>query len=96
MDQGHSNIDPDLLRRLEAAVARMPRKQREIFLAKRLDDMSYLEISTISGLTEWQVERQMAKALVHLMKNLDPDRPCRRLRLLGRIQRTRTMFFGGK
>jgi len=52
--------DAELLRRLEDAVASMPRKQREIFLAHRLDDMSYAEIARRTGLSVKQVERQMA------------------------------------
>lgn len=63
--------DPDLLRRLEAAVAAMPRKQREIFLAHRLDDMSYAEIAARTGLSTRQVERQMARAIYMLCKQMD-------------------------
>jgi RNA polymerase sigma-70 factor (ECF subfamily) len=54
------DFDGDLPRRLEEAVAVMPRKQREIFLAHRLDDMSYAEIASRTGLSVRQVERQMA------------------------------------
>jgi RNA polymerase sigma-70 factor (ECF subfamily) len=65
------NVDADLLRRLEEAVAAMPRKQREIFLAHRLDDMSYAEIASRTGLTVRQVERQMARAIYKLCKQMD-------------------------
>jgi RNA polymerase sigma-70 factor (ECF subfamily) len=63
--------DPDLLRRLDAAVASMPRKQREIFLAHRLDDLSYAEIADRTGLSVRQVERQMARAIYKLCKQMD-------------------------
>ena len=63
--------DPELLRRLEDALANMPRKQREIFLAHRLDDMSYAEIARRTGLSVRQVERQMARALYKLCKQMD-------------------------
>lgn len=65
--------DPDLLRRLEAAVAAMPRKQRAIFLAHRLDDLSYAEIAERTGLSVRQVERQMASAIYKLCKQMDGE-----------------------
>jgi RNA polymerase sigma factor (sigma-70 family) len=62
--------DPDLLRRLEEAMLNIPKLQREIFMAHRLDDMSYLEIAERTGLTVRQVERHMARALYKLDKQL--------------------------
>jgi RNA polymerase sigma-70 factor (ECF subfamily) len=62
--------DPDLLRRMEDAVRAMPKMQREIFLAHRLDDMSYVEIAERTGLPVRQVERHMAKAIRKLVKQL--------------------------
>jgi len=67
------NVDADLLRRLEEAVAAMPCKQREIFLAHRLDDMSYAEIASRTDLTVRQVERQMARAIYKLCKQMDGE-----------------------
>jgi RNA polymerase sigma-70 factor (ECF subfamily) len=63
--------DAELLRRLEDAVASIPRKQREIFLAHRVDGMSYAEIARRSGLSVRQVERQMARAIAKLCKQMD-------------------------
>lgn len=62
--------DPDLLRRLEEAMLNMPELQRKIFLAHRLDDMSYREIARHTGLTVRQVERHMARAIYKLDKQL--------------------------
>ncbi|MFN3387332.1 MAG: sigma-70 family RNA polymerase sigma factor [Allosphingosinicella sp.] len=62
---------PDLLRRMEEAMLNMPKLQREIFLAHRLDDMSYEEIAERTGFTVRQVERHMAKAIYKLSKQLD-------------------------
>jgi RNA polymerase sigma-70 factor (ECF subfamily) len=66
--------DPDHLRRLEDAVSNMPRKQREIFLAHRMHDFSYAEIACRTGLTVRQVERQMARAMYKLSKQMDGRR----------------------
>jgi RNA polymerase sigma-70 factor (ECF subfamily) len=63
--------DPELLRRLEDAVASMPREQREIFLAHRLDDISYAEIASRTGLSVKQVKRQIATAIYTLCKQMD-------------------------
>jgi RNA polymerase sigma factor (sigma-70 family) len=59
------NID-----RLEDAVRRLPRMQREVFLAVRLDAMSYAEIAERTGLSVQQVRRQFIKALRQLSDGL--------------------------
>jgi len=63
--------DAATLARLEAAVARMPRLQREILLAIRLKDLSYDELARCTGLTPREVERQFAKALEKLCRQMD-------------------------
>jgi RNA polymerase sigma-70 factor (ECF subfamily) len=63
--------DPDLLRRMEAATINLPRMQREIFLAHRVHDLPYDEIARRTGLTLRQVERQMARAIYKLGKQMD-------------------------
>jgi RNA polymerase sigma-70 factor (ECF subfamily) len=63
--------DPNLLRRLEDAMRAMPKLQREIFMAHRLDDISYREIARRTGPTVHQVERHMARAIYKLDKQLD-------------------------
>jgi RNA polymerase sigma-70 factor (ECF subfamily) len=63
--------DSDLLRRrLEEAMLSMPKLQREIFLAHRLDDMPYREIARRTGLTMRQVERHIARAIYKLDRQL--------------------------
>lgn len=69
-----SEHDPDLVRRLEEALLNMRRIQREIFLAIRLDDMSYEEIGRRTGLTVKQVERHFARSLYKLCKQMDGER----------------------
>jgi RNA polymerase sigma factor (sigma-70 family) len=63
--------DPDRLRRLEDAMRNIPKLQREIFLAHRIDDMPYREIARRTGLTVGQVERHIARALYKLAKQMD-------------------------
>jgi RNA polymerase sigma factor (sigma-70 family) len=67
MSESH---DPEFLKRLEAALSNMPRLQREIFLAVRLDDLSYEEIARRTGLTVRRVERQFARSLYKLSKQI--------------------------
>jgi len=63
--------DPDLLRRMKEAMLNIPKLQREIFMAHRLDNMPYGEIARRTGLTMRQVERHMARAIYKLAKQLD-------------------------
>ncbi len=68
------DVDPVELARLEDAMRRVPRRQREIFLAVRLDNLRYAEIAERTGLTVDQVERLFADALTNLTRNLDQPR----------------------
>jgi RNA polymerase sigma-70 factor (ECF subfamily) len=65
--------DPDLLRSMEEAMLNIPKLQREIFMAHRLDNMSYGEIARRTGLTVRQVERHMSRAIYKLGKQLDGE-----------------------
>lgn len=61
----------DMLRRLEAAMLKLKPKTREIFMAHRLDGMSYAEIAELTGLSIKGVEKQMSKAIAHIDRMLD-------------------------
>jgi len=61
----------DGLNRLEAAMARMKPKTREIFLAHRLDGMSYAEIAEVTGMSVSGVEKQMIRAIAQLARLAD-------------------------
>jgi RNA polymerase sigma-70 factor (ECF subfamily) len=65
------NHDPELIRRLGDAISNLPRLQRDIFLAHRLNDLSYKEIGRRTGLTAKQVERHMARAISKIGKQMD-------------------------
>ena len=67
-------IDPVELARVEDAMRRVPRRQREIFLAVRLDNLRYAEIAERTGLTIAEVERLFADALANFSRNLDQPR----------------------
>ena len=71
---GDSTLDLAELARLDHAMQRVSRRQREIFLAVRVDNLSYAEIAARTGLTVDQVERLFAAALVDLTRNLDDPR----------------------
>jgi DNA-directed RNA polymerase specialized sigma24 family protein len=64
-------VDPVVLAKVEHAMRRVPRRQREILLAIRLDNMGYPEIADRTGLTVAQVERLFAEALINFTRNLD-------------------------
>jgi RNA polymerase sigma-70 factor (ECF subfamily) len=65
--------DPETLRRLEAALLKLPRMEREIFLAVRLDHMDYRKIARRTRLSVKQVEKKMGRAVYLLSRALDED-----------------------
>lgn len=69
--------DPATLAKLERGVKSLRRMDREIFLANRLDAMSYAEIAERTGLSVGQVRRAMARALYSLVRYMR-DEPARR------------------
>jgi RNA polymerase sigma-70 factor (ECF subfamily) len=63
--------DAENLARLDRAVRRLPRLQREVFLAIRLEDLGYPEIAKRTGLSVEEVERHFADSLVRIANALD-------------------------
>lgn len=61
----------DTVARIEAALATLKPRTREIFLMHRLDGLSYAQIASIEGLSVKGVEKQMAKALFALRRRVD-------------------------
>jgi len=70
-------VDHAELARLDHAMRRMPRRQREIFLAVRLDNLSYPEIAERTGLNVKEVERHFANSLlsIHYARNRPAREP---------------------
>lgn len=62
----------DLLDRLERAMLELPQQTREIFMAHRLDGLTYGEIAERTGLTIKQVEKRLARAMVEINRALGP------------------------
>ncbi|MBA3895966.1 MAG: sigma-70 family RNA polymerase sigma factor [Sphingomonadaceae bacterium] len=59
----------DMLRRLDAALAILRPKTRDIFLAHRRDGLSYGEIGELTGLSIKGVEWHMSKAIAHITRS---------------------------
>jgi len=63
--------DPDLLiQRLQQALASMDSVSRGVFLAHRLDGLSYVEVARRRGLSVAQVEQHIADAILHIDREL--------------------------
>lgn len=56
--------------RMEAALLRLPRFTREVFLAHRIDDLSYTEIAARTGVSIQRVECEIARAIFGLDRAL--------------------------
>lgn len=63
--------DPVDLARLERAIANLPHLQREIFLAHRVDGLSYSQIACWKDLTRRMVQKLMARAIVNIDRQLE-------------------------
>lgn len=70
----------ELLEQMEAALLRLPRFTREVFLAHRLDDLSYVQIANITGVSVRHVEREMMRAIVGIDRALTEPQPRSRWR----------------
>ncbi|WP_294219391.1 sigma-70 region 4 domain-containing protein [uncultured Sphingomonas sp.] len=66
------------LAKMEAAVRSLRRRDREIYLAHRLDDMSYAAIAEATDLSVAQVKRAMARAIIGINRHLRGAPPRRR------------------
>lgn len=65
--------EDEVLARMEAILHRLPRLTREVYLTKTQDRLSYAQIAGRTGLTEAQVRRRMARALLRLVRALEPE-----------------------
>ncbi len=59
---------------MKEAILNLHRRQRTVFIAHRVHGMSYGDIAERTGLTVRQVERQMAKAIYKLAKQMDGEK----------------------
>lgn len=64
----------DMLARVEAAVMKLRPKTREIFMAHRVEGLSYAEIAQRTGLSVKGVEKQMSKAISTMDRLIERDR----------------------
>lgn len=63
------------LERIEAALLTLPRFTREVFLACRLDELSYAEIADITGTSVQRIEREIARAMAEIDRAMRRDPP---------------------
>ena len=56
----------DMLSRVEVAMLQLKPRTREVFMACRVNGLSYVEISEQTGLSFKVIEKEMARALAHL------------------------------
>lgn len=68
------SVDPEQLAELEQALRSLDPRDREIFLAHRLDSMSYGQIAQATGPVAEQVEQAIARAMLGIDRHLCPRR----------------------
>ena len=74
IDQQRLLESRDMLARVEAAVMKLRPKTREIFMAHRIEGLSYAEIAQRTGLSVKGVEKQMSKAIAAIDRLIERDR----------------------
>ncbi len=67
--------EPLILRRAERAVDRMGEMERDVFLAIRIDELSYPDIAVKLGIGVAEVEQHFAASLETLLKVMDEKDP---------------------
>lgn len=74
--------DPVLIAKLERALASLRRWDREVFLASRVDQLTYAEIAERYGMSERAVQRRVIRAYHEVVRYVadDPVIPSRRVR----------------
>lgn len=72
-DQIHLLEVRDMLDRIERAMLELPERDREVFMAHRLEGLTYGEIAIRAGLTLKQVEKAIARAMEALDAALGQD-----------------------
>ena len=77
---GHRTEDADALRallakeklrRAAAALTSLPERTRTVFILRRIEGMRYLEIATRLHISVSAVEKHMARAVEHLLLNVE-------------------------
>lgn len=69
-----SDAHTEQLRRYRAAFENLPWVQREVFRLHAVEDYSYAEIAFLLRTNVLSVERQMAKAITKIAKQMDGHR----------------------
>lgn len=73
-EESGTDIGPEyneLKERYEKALARLPEKQREVFLMSRNEELKYSEIAERLSISVKAVEKRMTQALSYLRKSLN-------------------------
>lgn len=68
------HLDEETRSKYLAAIANLPRLQRRVFELSRIEDLSYAEIGVLLGLSSRYIERQFAKALYKIGKQVDGEK----------------------
>lgn len=62
-------VTDDRLRRIRRKLDTMPEAEAQVFKRARFRDLSYLEIAGELGISVAEVERRMARAMLHLVSD---------------------------
>ena len=64
-------LSEEIEKELKSAIENLPEQCRKIFCLSRFENLSYIEIAKLLGITVSTVKTQMSRAMTKLMKNMD-------------------------
>jgi RNA polymerase sigma factor (sigma-70 family) len=68
-------LSEEELQRVDAALLQLNERTRDVFVLSRLEQMRYVDIATMLGISVSAVEKHMIKALAHLSRQMDDHEP---------------------
>jgi len=73
-DQEHARHLADLKQRLEAALAELPDRCREVFVMRRFRNMTTPAIADALGISHRMVQKHITRAMTHIYLSIGPSR----------------------
>lgn len=71
--QDEAMMQRERLKRIEALIATMPRKTRDVFVLHRIEGLTYAEIAQRTGVSVSAVEKSIARAMLILVQGLEQE-----------------------
>lgn len=82
IESTETNVNEERLTILKDIIAKLPEKQKEIFILSKLKSYEYKEIAVMKNISERTVESHIRKALITIRSEVSKLKPSQKLSLL--------------